>query len=80
MDLSSLFKTGTTPGRAEVGALAFVNYIDRAHEIHTDRLHVGITGALLQKRVYLYDNSYGKVKGVYQHSLHANFPLVQFIP
>jgi exopolysaccharide biosynthesis predicted pyruvyltransferase EpsI len=43
--------------------------IGRADVIVTNRLHVGIAGALLGKRVRLYDNSYGKVHDVYQASL-----------
>jgi exopolysaccharide biosynthesis predicted pyruvyltransferase EpsI len=80
IDISLLFKTGTKPDEAEVGALALLSYLDRVHEIHTDRLHVGIAGAMLGKRVYLYDDSYGIVGGSYRHSLHADFPKVQLIP
>jgi len=79
-DISSIFKTGTLPGQAQIGALAMLNYVDRAHEIHTDRLHVGLSGAILGKRVYLYDNSYGKLAAVYRHSLHEFFPFIQLIP
>jgi exopolysaccharide biosynthesis predicted pyruvyltransferase EpsI len=43
--------------------------IGRAEIIVTNRLHVGIAGALLGKRVQLYDNSYGKIRDVYQSSL-----------
>jgi exopolysaccharide biosynthesis predicted pyruvyltransferase EpsI len=35
----------------------------------TNRLHIGIAGVLLGKRVQLYDNSYGKIRDVYQSSL-----------
>lgn len=37
--------------------------------IVTDRLHVGIMGYLLGKEVYLLDNDYGKLSGVYDKSL-----------
>ena len=37
--------------------------------IVTDRLHVGISSRLLGKEVFLFDNSYGKVSGVYEYSL-----------
>lgn len=39
--------------------------------VRTDRLHVGIAAALTGADVCLYDNSYGKIKGVYEHSLHT---------
>lgn len=37
--------------------------------IVTDRLHVGMMGHLLGKEVYLLDNDYGKLSGVYHYSL-----------
>jgi len=43
--------------------------IERADVIVTNRLHLGIAGALLGKRVQLFDNSYGKIRDVYQSSL-----------
>ena len=43
--------------------------VGRADVIVTNRLHIGIAGALLGKRVQLYDNSYGKICDVYQSSL-----------
>lgn len=46
--------------------LAIINIPD---VIVTDRLHVGIAGLLMGKTVYLLDNSYGKLSGVYKHSL-----------
>jgi exopolysaccharide biosynthesis predicted pyruvyltransferase EpsI len=46
-----------------------LNTIGRADTIVTNRLHIGIAGALLGKRVQLCDNSYGKIRDVYQSSL-----------
>ena len=43
--------------------------IGRSDVIVTNRLHIGIAGALLGKHVKLYDNSYGKIRDVYQSSL-----------
>jgi len=51
--------------------------VDRADVIVTNRLHIGIAGALLGKRVKLYDNSYGKIRDVYQSSLKG-YALVSF--
>lgn len=44
--------------------------------IKTDRLHVAIAAALTGADVILYDNSYGKISGVYQQTLHL-LPNVQ---
>lgn len=51
--------------------------VDCADAIITDRLHVGIAAALMGKEVYLLDNTYGKLSGVYQHSLKSN-PHIHF--
>ena len=40
-----------------------------ADVVVTDRLHVGIMSVLLGKEVYLLDNDYGKLSGVYENSL-----------
>ena len=47
----------------------FFSAIDCADVIITDRLHVGISSALLNKEVFLFDNNYGKVSGVYEQSM-----------
>ncbi len=47
----------------------FLAVIDMFDIIVTDRLHVGICAAKLQKTVFLIDNSYKKVSSVYDFSL-----------
>ena len=47
----------------------FINLILNASKIYTDRLHVGILGALLGKKVYFYAASYKKIEGVYEQTL-----------
>lgn len=55
----------------------FLEAIDSADVVITDRLHVGIAAAMLEKEVFLLDNSYGKIAGVYEYSmqqlLHVHF-------
>jgi exopolysaccharide biosynthesis predicted pyruvyltransferase EpsI len=55
----------------------FFTGIDTADIVVTDRLHIGICAALLGKEVFLVDNSYRKVSGVYENSmknmLHVHF-------
>jgi exopolysaccharide biosynthesis predicted pyruvyltransferase EpsI len=46
--------------------------------VATDRLHVGIGAALLGKTCRLHDNSYGKNRAVYDHSIRNHFPAVVF--
>lgn len=48
----------------------FVAIVSHASKIYTDRLHVGILGALLGKKVHLYNTKYDKIDGVYDQSLY----------
>ncbi len=48
----------------------FYQAINTVDAIITDRLHVGIIASLLGKRVVLLDNSYGKISGVYNHTMN----------
>lgn len=48
----------------------YVKQISDAHTIYTDRLHVGILGAMLGKQVHLYPTKYDKLQGVYEYTLH----------
>ena len=43
--------------------------------VHTDRLHVGVAGALLGKQVLLFENNYHKNRSVFEYSLRR-FPNV----
>ena len=57
---------------------AFVNLIENARRVYTDRLHVAILSAILGKDTFLYPNSYPKNKGVYEFSLYK-FSNVRFV-
>lgn len=47
----------------------FLSHILPYEAIWTDRLHVGIAGFLLGKKVHLFENSYGKVGAVYHATI-----------
>lgn len=53
--------------------------LDQPDVILTDRLHLGISGALLGKEVFLMDNVYGKISGIYELSLRKRFPRVHLL-
>ncbi|MDR0533256.1 MAG: polysaccharide pyruvyl transferase family protein [Verrucomicrobiales bacterium] len=57
------------PAVVNLYARLFVRAIDALDIVVTDRLHVGIVAARLGKQVYLLDNSYGKLSGVYEQSM-----------
>lgn len=54
-------------------AMLFLQYIDNFEQVHTNRLHVCISAALLGKKVHFYGNNYYKCKAVYDYSLKKRF-------
>ena len=78
-DLSSIYLDWVSPeGFARVASRDLLAIADRYDEIRTNRLHVGIAGALLGKRMVLHDNSYGKNRAIWEHSLAGRFPNVEW--
>lgn len=49
----------------------FLDLILRAKEIHTDRLHIMICAALLNKKIFAYSTQYKKLEAVYEHSMQG---------
>lgn len=50
----------------------FLTCLNNADIILTDRLHVAIGGYLLDKEVYILDNTYRKLSSVYHYSLYGS--------
>ena len=65
----SLFCCLSDSGVVRILSKLFMQAIDSVEVVVTDRLHVGLVAALLGKRVFLFDNSYGKVSGIFEQSL-----------
>jgi len=65
-------------GRHETPVDAFFEAVGEVEIVHTDRLHVAIAGALLEREVHFYPGSYFKNQAVYRSSLEPHFPSVQF--
>lgn len=79
LDLSAVRYGDATSSRAHIDFCAKLMFmaVDCADAVITDRLHVGIAAALMGKEVFLLDNTYGKLSGVYNHSLAGN-PRIHF--
>lgn len=78
-DISGLYcSTFTSRAEADLVTHDFFRLLERSSEIVTDRLHVAICGSLMQKKVILFDNSYGKNRAVYELSLKNRFPRTEF--
>lgn len=58
--------------------IVFLSFIDKFDNIVTDRLHIGICAAKLNKQVFLLNNIYGKNISVYNKSL-KDFNNVHYI-
>ena len=52
-------------------SMVMLTAVDLFDVVVTDRLHVGIAATLMGKEVYLFDNNYGKISGVYENSLSS---------
>lgn len=80
VDVSSVFAYGTdSRKKAFYVCYRLFNFINSYEEIRTNRLHIGIAGALLGKDVKLYPNSYYKCEEVYEFSIKGRFPNVTWM-
>lgn len=57
-------------------AIRLTSTINKFEKICTDRLHIAIAAAKLNKHVDFYNNSYNKNKNVYEYSMKGIFPRV----
>ena len=79
VDISDVFSTGVWPENAQVGAWCMLKAVSLAKKVISDRLHVGISCALIQKECDFLDNSYAKNSSVYRHSFRSRFPMINFL-
>jgi exopolysaccharide biosynthesis predicted pyruvyltransferase EpsI len=82
LDLSWIF--GPEDGQIDERAAARISrsllrFISTFEVVNTNRLHIGIAGALLGKEVNLYGNSYNKIQAIYQLSIKNRFPNVRWM-
>lgn len=79
LDLSDLFGPGRMDRPAVSATLrALAAVIDRHHSVDTNRLHIAILSTILGKTVRMRDNSYGKNRAVWDHSMAGRFANATF--
>lgn len=86
-DLSMLFSSGhlfgthmyMSPGTCASTAKIFRLILRMFDVIETNRLHIAIMSAIFGLNVTMRDNSYGKNRDVFIHSMDGIFPKVNFI-
>lgn len=71
LDLSAAFSPKMTIDGCKFAVALMLSVVDQFDIVVTDRLHVGIAAILMNKTVYLFDNSYGKISSVYEHSFRG---------
>ena len=80
VDLSSLLlarRNSKTLAAAVVGSL--IRFLEKADTVRTNRLHISILAAFLDLDVRMHDNSYGKNRTIYEHSMAGHFDNVRFV-
>lgn len=78
LDLATAFEFGTWPDNAEKSLYCVFQAIRSAPRVVTDRLHMGVATGLLGKECDLFDNNYGKNRGIFFHSISRFAPTVRF--
>lgn len=69
-DLSCLHNGSTEDeARCRFYTALFLSCLDQADVVLTDRLHGAICAHLLGKETWMLENSYGKLSGVYEHTM-----------
>ncbi|WP_299546538.1 hypothetical protein [uncultured Tateyamaria sp.] len=68
----------STQGTHETDIGPFLDHIGACRVIHTNRLHIGIAGALLGREVHLYPGSNDKIKSMFEASLQPFYDNVHF--
>jgi exopolysaccharide biosynthesis predicted pyruvyltransferase EpsI len=77
LDVSRAFGRVADARTSKLASWCFLKTISVAKRVVTDRLHVAIACALLQKECELLDNSYNKNREIYAHSL-CRFDTISF--
>jgi exopolysaccharide biosynthesis predicted pyruvyltransferase EpsI len=79
VDVSAIYATGRmSKDFALESTYRMMQFMDRYSVVQTNKLHVAIIGILLNKRVNIFDNSYGKNRSVFEQSIDGRFPNVEW--
>lgn len=79
-DISEVANHGThSEAAVSSSAIHLLQLVKHCRQLHTNRLHAAIAGALLNKEVWFYPNSYFKNQAVYEFSMQSRFPHVHWM-
>lgn len=79
-DLSVAFAYGTaTTYPVLLACVHLLRLVGACRQLHTDRLHIAIAGALLGREVLFYANTYYKNQAIYDFSIKSRFPHVHWM-
>ena len=79
VDLSKVYAYGVhNEELIRYASRRLLKFMNRYHEISTNRLHLCVAGALLGKRVRFYPNSYWKCEAIFNYSIRGRFDNVEW--
>ncbi len=79
-DLSKIYEFGTrNKYYTDYTVWRLLNYIKKFNAVSTDRLHLCVAAAMLNKNVEFSSNSYFKCKAVYEYSLQDRYPNINWL-
>lgn len=58
---------------------SLASYLSKFDEVETDRLHISILAAMLNKKVIMYPNNYYKNRAIYENSMAQKYENVGFV-
>ena len=80
IDLSEAFQFGVeTKDAAYLSARSVFEFLSKFKTVHTNRLHMAISSALLGLDVRFHANDYYKCRAVYEQSMRDRFPNVRWM-
>jgi hypothetical protein len=80
IDLPMVLVPGTRPEFcAHIGVRDIFRTFMKTEVVNTNRLHMGVAGALVGRQVNFHDNNYGKNRAVYEFSMAGRFDNVTWI-
>lgn len=78
-DASAIFAgRDMSPAACTQTTATLIRFLSRYEQVRTNRLHICIMSLMLGKRVEFHPNSYYKNQAIYEHSLRAQFPLLDW--
>lgn len=78
-DMSQMFSSGDMSFESCATTIKTLRSVmKRFTQVETNRLHIAVLAAIIGQRITMWDNSYGKNRDIYEHSIKEYFSNVTF--